>query len=174
MSKKISVKTLVSFSADNPTNIVGKWKDGVEIDYDLNKLDDAILARGLYEAFKSKVMDAHSGSGEEGIAACREASDAVWDNLLGGDWNRGREGVGGWIVECLADLALPTVVTLGQAKEVWDALSDDDKKTYAKAPAVKLWKANKDAKAAKKALKESEAIAFGDLFATTDDEGGDK
>lgn len=169
MAKKISVKTVISYAVESANMLACTWKDGVEAEYDFNKLPDTIKDRALYEAIKSKIFDAHSALGEKGAEACREATDAVWDNLLSGDWNRGREGVGGWIVECLADLALPQVVTLGQAKEAWEGLSDDDKKVYAKMPQVKAWKAARDLKAAKKAMKDTEpSTSIADMFADGD------
>lgn len=155
------VKTVASFDDKNPQVLKVEWKDGENSFYTFSDVPENIRVQAAHHGFTQKLMDAHSGLGEGGVAACREATQIVWESLLEGSWNLGRGSIGGFVVEAISEI---WKISLEDAKERFDALDDDTKKEVAKDPQVVEWKAKRDLARAKAKVKGTEVDMVSKFF----------
>lgn len=154
------IKTVAGFDGKAPLILSVKWGDGVEVAYNAAELTDAIRDQLTHHGLKQKLMDAHSATYKEtgSIAACRAATEEVWNTLKGGNFTSGRTSTP-WIIECLSDLY---DVEEDRAAEIWSALDQKAQRAVMNEPKVIRWKAERDLARADSA---ESALDLGSLFA---------
>jgi len=144
---KTKVKTLKTLER----GVKAEWADGKVSTYDLDELPEEIVRQCAIHGMSQKIMDAHSGQGGEGVAACRATTDEVYENLIAGEWNK--KATGGLLAEAVAELF---GIEVEDAREKLAAM---DKKTVSaveKDPRVVAWKAQRALERAQKKMESAE------------------
>jgi hypothetical protein len=83
--------------------------------------------------FSQKLGDSYSG--KKTVAEARECFDATLAGLVEGDWNRKGVSTGGLWVAAIAEVV---GITVDEALEKWQAMSEDTRKEVCKHPDVVL------------------------------------
>lgn len=132
--------TKIKTMSEQDEAVVAEWADGETRAYMLEDLPQSIINALAVSRLKAKLEDAHASLGSQGVAACREATDAVWERLVAGEWSRGRSG-NPWLIEALVD-SFPDQINAAKARKIYD--DEKTRKTAYKLPEVIRWKAERD------------------------------
>ena len=124
----------------------------------LSDFSDEIVMKLALHGLSQKLGDSYAGA--ETIEAAIESAQRVLTDLQAGNWTAARASGGGGVRTTLLAEALAAVasaktgreITVAEAKEQLDSLSDEQKKAVRKDPAIELEMANiKQRRAAEKA-----------------------
>jgi hypothetical protein len=120
------------------TSITFTWADESVTVVDMADLHGSLTTRAMLHGLSQKLGDSYSGAKE--VASAKAAFEDTLDALKAGDWNRKGGGFssGGIWVEALAQAA---EVTLEEALEKWNEMTDETKASIRKQPQVKVAKA---------------------------------
>lgn len=118
--------------------IVFHFADGTELAVDVDELPVNIQRKGLVHGISSKLGDSYAGCGGH-VPTAIEAFKSVLVGLQNDQWNTGRTGDGGIIVEAFANA---TGQNVEAARIKWGELSDKEKAAVKSHPKVKLAKAS--------------------------------
>ena len=138
--KKAKVET-----NESEGQLIWNWADETTDTLTLDNLATDLIHKAALHGLKQKLSDSYAGATT--VTEAKLAFEAVRDALQNGTWNAGRSSSGGIWVEAIASAA---AVTIEEALDKWNSLSEDEKKELKKHPQIKQCKAEIDLERAKK------------------------
>lgn len=103
--------------------------------FEAAQVNDALMQQAMLHGFSQKLGDSYAGA--LNVTEAKQRFQDVLDSLYAGTWNAGRSSDGGVWVEALSRA---TGATLEEAREKWNSLDDDTRKTLRAHPKVKAEK----------------------------------
>ena len=133
-----------------------EFPDGGRFVAELDKMNDYMRTRLALHGIAQKLGDTYAGEVESPEAEVR----GMFEELVAGEWSQRRPGEPrlGLIIEALSRME---DVTIDEAKEFWDTLSDEEKKTLRGDATVKAEVAKIAAERATKAAEAQQGTAEG-------------
>jgi hypothetical protein len=156
----MKVKTVAAFDPKRPSILSVTWADGKKSEWDAADMSAEIRAQLKWHGMKQKLMDAHAATYKEtgSVAECRAASQAVYETLVGGSFNSGREA-SPWILQAISEI---TDTDMEDVVEIWNGLDEKAQKAFFSDPRVRAWKAKRDLERAQAA---ESTLDLGAMFA---------
>ena len=158
MATKIADKTLIT---DEEGTVIGQrfeFTNGNVFEALLEDLPAEMVERCAILGLGAKLGDSYAGAATKGqtVDECEAGVRAIWAALKAGSFGAGRTATGGKLFEAFARWAVDEGKTRDEAREAFDALSEDQKKDLRKATPIKAKIAEIDAENAARAAAAAE------------------
>ncbi len=133
--------------------IVWEFANGETYTVRVEDFHPEVQKRAMVHGFKQKLSDCYAGA--KTVAIAEAAFSSLLESLQVGNWNQGRNGLGGIWVEALAKAA---GCSLEEAGEKWKGMDEEEQKELKAHKGIKLAKAQIEMAKAERAAEDVDGM----------------